>query len=112
MSAEHVTCVTVTCDDCKEAASIYEDMGVAHYPTVEDAHKELVEERADEPEYQWSTSGEIWLCPSCTATKACVDAGGHDWAAWETYGPNLFRACRRGHCQQSERRPAPTGESA
>lgn len=114
MSINHVTCVTVTCGGCKEEAPLYDDMGTAHFPSVDEARKQLVTDHADEPEYQWSIDGEDWFCASCTAARACEAAGGHDWGDWDVpyAGLDEFRSCRRGHCQQSERRrPVPITET-
>lgn len=105
MSVKTVTCVTVTCDGCDEDAPVFEDMGIAHYESVEQARKQLVDDVDGEPEYQWSVNGDEWLCATCTAAKVCEDAGGHDWGGWDVYGANAYRACRRGACQRSERRP-------
>ena len=103
MSTKNLNCVTVTCDSCDEDAPLYEDMGTCHWPTVEDARKDLIAEHADEPEYAWSSEGDEWLCPTCTAKKACAAAGGHDWGEWNGYGgPREFRACVRPACDEHE----------
>lgn len=105
MSVEHVSCVVIRCDRCNEPPHTYEDVGTAHYDTVEDARKWLVEENRDEPEFLWANDGDEWLCPDCVAERACEEAGGHDWGEWTVYASNSHRACRRGHCLKSERRP-------
>ena len=112
MGIKHIACVSVTCDRCDEEAALYDDMGTAHYPDIDEARKQLIADA--EPEYQWSTEGEDWFCPSCSQARACEAAGGHVMGDWSVpyAGLDEFRTCLRGHCQKSERRPAaPTTES-
>lgn len=108
MSINHVTCVTITCARCKADSPIYEDMGTAHYESVDQARQQLVTDYAEEPEFQWSIDGDDWFCSGCTAERACQAAGGHAWGEWGGYpgGQWEFRACSRPACNASERRPA------
>ena len=80
MGIKHIACVSVTCDRCDEEAALYDDMGTAHYPDIDEARKQLIADA--EPEYQWSTEGEDWFCPSCSQARACEAAGGHVMGDW------------------------------
>lgn len=98
-------CFAIECDSCGEPNEHEDWGGRPHYETLEDARSQLVDDSATE--YQWTVTDDLstWTCPSCTATKACEAAGGHDWTAWEIGGGAGVRSCRRAACPGSEYRP-------
>lgn len=100
-----ITCFTITCDGCGE--EVDREEYTPHFPSLERARADLVDELDGEVEYQWEVSADLstWTCPRCIATQACAAAGGHDWTAWDVYGVTAVRVCRRGACTATERRP-------
>lgn len=102
------SCVTVSCDRCMQLALGYEETITLHFDDVDAARKSLVDDWDEEPESQWQvTEDGEWICPSCVAARVCEAAGGHDYGPWDENfsGSSIFRSCRRGHCDASERRP-------
>jgi len=71
MAVQIHTCVTICCDGCG-AASSPEGEGPLHYPTVEAAVVDLVDDR--DPERSWSIDGDRHLCPDCICVR-----DGHRW---------------------------------
>lgn len=106
MPFQTLTCFEITCNTCGRGDEL-EDHGAAHYPTLEDARRGLVDENAGDVNYQWEVTADLstWTCPECRASKACEAEGGHDFGSWQILGTIGVRGCRRGVCQAEEQRP-------
>ncbi|WP_156464531.1 hypothetical protein [Aeromicrobium sp. Root495] len=100
------TCVLLTCDDCSEAAPFLEDMGTAHWPSLEAAVEDLV--TGVDEELRWTITEGLQVCDRCTLKRRCkID--GHDWEGWWAYPRDpaqWMRVCRTcGESEQSASEP-------
>jgi len=80
---DHV-CITAKCSGCGEHVSQFEDSGVAHFDSIEDALASIAD---DDDDADHVVIGDELLCRNCRDKRECERVG-HDWVHHESFlGP-------------------------
>ncbi len=80
---DHV-CITAKCSGCGEHVSQFEDSGVAHFDSIEDALASVAD---DDDDADHVVIGDELLCRNCRDKRECERVG-HDWVHHESFlGP-------------------------